>query len=268
MEMIFECADHREFLQRCLPEGKGLRALARKAGFKSPGLLTMLVKGERKLTPRSADLLARALALKGRRRALLLAFARLDSGRTEKEKLQAREEIVRIKSVRPEFKLNAAQYSFLATWYYPVVYALLQNLPAGTSSAAIAARLGRGVSAADVEEALADLALLGLIERDAAGAWRPSHAAISTPEDVRDLAIGKYHRNMLGLAEEALALPLDRREFNGLTVSIPSRLLPQVKDKIRAFRTELNELLSRETEPGEVFQFNVQFFPLTQRTDS
>ncbi|MDR9825364.1 TIGR02147 family protein, partial [Vibrio sp. FNV 38] len=90
----------------------------------------------------------------------------------------------------------------------------------------------------------------------------------STPEDVRDLAIGKYHRNMLGLAEEALALPLDRREFNGLTVSIPSRLLPQVKDKIRAFRTELNELLSRETEPGEVFQFNVQFFPLTQRTDS
>ncbi|MRT32800.1 hypothetical protein FGX01_02795, partial [Xylella fastidiosa subsp. multiplex] len=75
----------------------------------------MLVKGERKLTPRSADLLARALALKGRRRALLLAFARLDSGRTEKEKLQAREEIVRIKSVRPEFKLNAAQYSFLAT---------------------------------------------------------------------------------------------------------------------------------------------------------
>ncbi|MFX5760967.1 hypothetical protein ABTE44_19755, partial [Acinetobacter baumannii] len=71
MEFIYDCADHREYLRRCLfKEGaqpQGLRALARKAGFKSPGHLTMLVKGERKLTARSADLLARAFQLKGRR---------------------------------------------------------------------------------------------------------------------------------------------------------------------------------------------------------
>jgi uncharacterized protein (TIGR02147 family) len=262
---IYQCADHREFLQKSLAGRKtGLRALARKAGFKSAGHLTMLIKGERKLTTRSAEMLSLALDLKGRKRALLFAFSRLDAGRTEKERNQAREEIQRLKSYRPEHRLNAAQYSFLATWYYPAIYALLENVTGTMAPSTIAQALGRGVTSTAVEKALADLALLGLIERDDQGGWRPLHAALATPEDVRDLAIGKYHRNMIALAEEALQLPLDAREFNGLTISVPTRLLPSVKEKIRRFRDELNESLSRERDAGDIYQLNLQLFPLTR----
>lgn len=264
---IYECANHREFLKGYLASRKasvGLRSLARKAGFKSPALVSMLIKGERKLTPRSADLLAKALELKGRQKSLLLAFARLDSGRSDKERQQAREEILKLKSYRPEFKLSAKQYSFLATWYYPVVFALLQNAPEDLSAAAMAKRLGRGVTAAQVEQALDDLNFLGLIAKTETGQWRPVNATISTPEEVRDFAVGKYHRNMLAMAEAALDLPLEAREFNGLTVAVPQRLLPAVKEKIRRLRTELNEMLARETAPADVYQLNLQFFPLTE----
>lgn len=264
---IYECADHRDFLKGYLASREsshGLRHLSRKAGFKSPALVSMLIKGERRLTTRSAELLAKALELKGRQKSLLLAFARLDSGRTDKERQQAREEILKLKSYRPEFKLSAKQYSFLATWYYPVVFALLQNAPENFTNKEIAKRLGRGVTEQQVAQALDDLAYLGLIAKDEKNQWRPVNAALSTPEDVRDLAVGKYHRNMLSLAEAALELPLEEREFNGLTVAVPKRLVPAVKEKIRRLRTELNEMLARETAAADVYQVNLQFFPLTE----
>jgi uncharacterized protein (TIGR02147 family) len=264
---IYACASHRDFLKSYLASRKnslGLRTLARKAGFKSAGHVTMLINGERRLTARSADLLAKALELKGRQKSLLLAFARLDSGRSEKEKNQAREEILKLKSFRPEFKLSAKHYSFLATWYYPALFALLQNVPSGKSPAQLARHLGRGVTTAAVEQALSDLHFLGLIAKDDKGDWRPVNATITTPDEVRDLAIGQYHRNMLGLAETALALPLEKREFNGLTVTVPQRLLPQVKEKIRRFRSELNEMMAGETAAADVYQLNLQFFPLTE----
>lgn len=224
----------------------------------------MLIKGERKLTPRSADMLAKALALKGARRQLMLAFARLDSGKTEKEKSAAREEILRIKSRRPEFKISAKQYSFLATWYCPVIYALLRDGIPSPSPAELAACLGRGVSAAMVESALVDLHFLGLIERSESGHWKPVHSSLTTPDDIRAAAVEKYHRNSLELAEAALALPPEEREFGGLTVGVPRRLLPKVKERIRALRTELNEMLSAEADLADVYQLNVNFFPLTK----
>jgi uncharacterized protein (TIGR02147 family) len=264
---VYEFSNHRDFLKAYLARKKssqGLRALARKAGFKSPGYLTMLIKGERKLTPRSAELLGKALALKGRRRKLMMAFSRLDSARTEQERNAAQAEILKIKSHQPEFKISAKQYSFLATWYCPVVFALLQSGKVNPSADFIAERLGRGVSAEMVRLALADLEFLGLIRKDEKGNWQPVNSALSTPEDIRDLAIGTYHRNNLDLAKEALALPLDQREFGGLTVAVPRRLLPKVKEKIRALRMELNEMLAAETAEADVYQINFNVFPLTR----
>jgi uncharacterized protein (TIGR02147 family) len=222
----------------------------------------MVVQGDRRLTARSADLLAKALSLKGRRRSLLLAFSRLDSGKSEAEKNAAREEIVRLKSFREEFQISAKQYSFLAVWYYPVIYAMLENSPGLVNPAVYAASLGRNVTAAQVETALADLQDIGLVTKED-GAWRTSQASLTTPPEVRDLAATKYHRNTLALAEEALALPLEKREFGGLTLALPQRLLPVVKERMRALRRELNELAAQEGNPADIYQLNLQLFPVT-----
>ncbi len=261
---IYECKDHRDFLRRSLLANKsvGMRGLAKKAGFKSAGLLSMLIKGDRNLTIRSAEMLARAMKLKGKQRNMLITFARLDSARTGLERRSAQEALLKLKSYRPEYRIQTKQFSFLATWYYPVIYSMIENLESH-DSARIAICLGRGVTSASVEQAFADLQELELIKKDASGKWQQTHKAISTPEDMKDFAIEKYHRNMNSLAEEALQLPLDRREFNGLTISIPEKLLPQVKEKVRKLRIELNEMLSQEKSQGDIYQVNLQVFPLT-----
>jgi uncharacterized protein (TIGR02147 family) len=264
---IFDCGNHREFLKNYLAASKrgvGPRSLARKAGFKSSGHVTMLINGQRRLTPRSAELIAKGIGLKGRRRSLLIAFAKLDMSKSEKEKERIQEEILRLKSFQPEFQISTRQYSVLAIWYYPVVLTLL-HIPAAPQDAAfLAQRLGRGVTATEVEKALADLSFLGLIQKNEAGRWIPSNAAMTTPQDVKDLAIVKYHRNSLMLAGDALDLPQSQREFNGLTVTIPTALMPRVKEKMRRLRTELNEMLAEENDSAEVFQIHLQVFPITR----
>jgi uncharacterized protein (TIGR02147 family) len=262
---IFDCGNHREFLKKYLESSVsvGPRALARKAGFKSSGHVTMLVKGERRLTPRSAELIAKSIGLKGRRRSLLIAFARLDMAKAEAEKIRIQEEILRLKSYQPEFQMSAKQYSLLATWYYPVLFTLLQITGISQEPAYLARRLGRGVTVPMVEEAIDDLNFLGLIQKEEER-WVPANNTLTTPENVRDLAIPKYHRNSLKLAEDALALPSSEREFNGLTVTIPAALLPRVKEKMRRLRIELNEMLSDANDSAEVYQINFQLFPVTQ----
>jgi uncharacterized protein YukE len=51
----------------------------------------------------------------------------------------------------------------------------------------------------------------------------------------------------------------------GLTAGVPKSLIPEIKQKIRKFRKELNEYLdSYEGESEDVYQVNIQFFPLTR----
>lgn len=267
IKSIYESSDHREFLRSYLETRKktgGLRALARKAGFKSPGHLAMVVSGERKLTSRSAELLAQAFGFRGRQKSLMLAYAKLDSARSERERAVAREEVLRLKSASPQFEINQKQYAFLATWYYPVIFGLLHQREVSQDPAEISLRLGRGVNKAAVTKAIDDLAALGLIARGEDERWVTLNAALTTPEDVRSASVAQYHRNSIRLSEDALELPLERRELNGLTISVPDRLLPEVKEKIRRFRSELNELLANENEPADVYQLNLHLFPLTQ----
>jgi hypothetical protein len=41
-------------------------------------------------------------------------------------------------------------------------------------------------------------------------------------------------------------------------------MLPKVKEKIRALRSELNEMLSAEKAAADVYQISINLFPLTK----
>jgi uncharacterized protein (TIGR02147 family) len=239
--------------------------LAKRAGFRTPATLSMIISGKRTFTRASAEKLSRALALKGMQRKALLAFAVLDCAGTEQERAQAREQLLRLKSHKPESLLGLAQYSVLSSWVALTVYTLAGMRGFRSDARGLASRLGRGVSVAQVESAIENLVALGLLERTGEGKLRQrSSGAIATPDEVLALAAYQYHRKMTELAREALELPSELREFNGLTVPVAPGQLAMVKEKIRRFRKELNESLSQGDEDGEVYQLNLQFFPLTR----
>ena len=76
----------------------------------------------------------------------------------------------------------------------------------------------RGLAALDL------LLQLGFVVRDADGTLRQSEPLLSTGAEVRSLAVGNFHRQMMQRAAESIEL-VDRseREISGLTVGLRAR---------------------------------------------
>ena len=54
------------------------------------------------------------------------------------------------------------------------------------------------------------------------------------------------------------------RDVSTLTLGVKRERIAQLKDKIREFRQEILQMVSVDTEPEEVVQLNMQFFPVTK----
>jgi uncharacterized protein (TIGR02147 family) len=263
----YECP--RNFLKEAIEARRkrrancGLRQLAKKASIPSASLLSLIIGGQRRLTEASATKIADALNLRGRRKHYFILLGKLSSAKSEEEKLSLRDQLIRIRSAVDSKLLEAKQYRFLADWFYTVIYVMvgLKNFVA--DSEWISTKLKKKVEPPEVKTALADLETLGLIRHDGKR-WIQSYKAVSTSDDLKESALFLYHSQMIQKARDALELHPNAREFNGVTITIPRNQLPEVKKRIREFRKSLNEYLSQFSEPADVFQINLQLFPLTE----
>lgn len=262
---IFSCSGYREYLGGVTQKGTKprlrIKELSKMAGFESAAAMTMILKGRRGLGVESAERLAKHLPLTGRGKDYFIGLVRLENAKTGEEKRGLEEEMLYLRSRRDECVLELPQYRFLSIWYYPVIYSLASGgIPFSAEN--IAKVIGRGLTARMVKEAVGDLLNLKLLRLENRRLLQTS-GGLTTAEAVRHAAIYRYHQAMLDRAKEALELPPDEREMNGLTIRIPKEKLPEVKNRIRQFRKELSEFLMDSTR-GEVHQLNVQLFPLTE----
>lgn len=267
---IYAFSDCRSYLREVLERQKAmgqrarLRTLAEQAGLKSPSLLSMVMKGKRNLSPRVAEKLATALSLRGNRRQYFLALARHQSAGSHDERQQAKEKVIAIRSRARRASLELRQYRFLGTWFYPAIYVMAGTKGMRWNAEWIAKRLRNDVTPEQVRHAIDDMKRLGLLREENGQLVRVAQR-IATTEDVRNIAVYRYHKQMGALADAALALPLEEREMNGLTVAIPRKILPQIKERIRELRRQLHEEIGRFESVGEeVYQINLQLFPLTR----
>lgn len=108
-----------------------------------------------------------------------------------------------------------------------------------------------------------NLTSLGLVERDAEQRLHPRDKLLSTGAEVRSLAVGNFHRQMMERGAESIER-FDRaeREISGLTVSISAAGVRTFKERIHALRAELLELAGRDEHADRVMQLNFQLFPV------
>jgi uncharacterized protein (TIGR02147 family) len=269
---IYLFADYREYLKAVLSkkEKRGddvrVRTLAETTGYRSASLVSMVLNGRRELSPMAAARFADFLDLKGRRRQYFMAMTQLARANNREKRVQAQERMLNLKGSKSRGDLlELEQYRFLSTWFYPVIYVMAGMKSTRWSTSWIAERLGKGITTEQVKRTLRDLVKLKLLKREK-GRYVPLNTSPVTQEDIKDMAVHRYHKNMTNLAQNALDLPLNCREFNGLTIALSERQMPQVKEMIRNFRKQLNDYLTPfEPDAEEVYQFNIHLFQLTEQ---
>lgn len=272
---IFEYSDYRQYLSDYYSQKKltnssySHRLFASQAGLSSPSHLLMIIKGERNLSmktiPKFSDGLK--LSLKEKRFFELLVIY----NQTEDLQMKAKYfgEIISIKAnLAGLHKLEKEKFNFLSKWYAVAIYVLIDLKNFKPDPNWISKRLGGKVTVAQVKETLENLLNLKMIEVDSIKGLKQSSGAVTVADDTKSMAVFEYHSSMLKLAADALRKNTNsEREMNGATISIPKEKLPELKEKIRAFRKEINQLASSYENPDEVYQLNVQLFPLTEQEE-
>ena len=266
---VFAYVSYRELLRdayrdlKARQRGFSFRWFAKKAGMTSPNFLKLVMDGQRNLSASGAEAFARALGLAGREARFFCDLVEFEQAETPAEKNRAWERLSAYRSHRKVRALEHGQFEYLSRWWNPAIRELVA-LPGFREDAAwIAQKLRPAITPAQARAALDLLLHLGFVVRDPAGTLRQADPLLSTGPEVRSLAVGNFHRQMMERAAESIDL-VDRgeREISGLTVGLSREGLQLFKQKIQALRAELLELSARETAPDRVVQVNFQMFPL------
>lgn len=154
-------------------------------------------------------------------------------------------------------------YEILSDWLHFALLSLLNTKNFSFEAKNVAQRLN--VSEARVQMAWNRLVQVGLIEIKKGRATR-TKAAISSSENLKNLAIQNYHYSLLEKAQDVLqSLPVQDRDFCALTFPFSIEDLPWLQNEVRIL-TEKIIKKSKSKKHAHVFQFNTQAFPLTQLT--
>jgi uncharacterized protein (TIGR02147 family) len=268
---IFEYSDYRQYLsdyysqKKSSNPGYSHRVFARQAGLSSPSHLLMIIKGDRNLSLKTIPKFADGLKLTSKEKRYFELLVLYTQTEDLQQKARFFGEIISIKAASSGlYKLEKDKFDFLSKWYAVAIYVLVDLKDFKPDPQWISRRLGGKVTANQAKETLEKLLTLKMLEVDSSKGLKQVSGALTVADDTKSIAVFEYHQSMLRLAFDALKnKSQSEREMNGATLAIPKEKLPELKEKIRAFRKEINQLTSSYEGSEEVYQLNIQLFPLT-----
>jgi uncharacterized protein (TIGR02147 family) len=271
---VYQYLDYRAFLRDAYEDlkqrqrGFSYRWFARRAGMSSPNFLKLVIEGQRNLTAQSAERFAAALGLSTQESAFFRDLVSFNQATTAAEKNDRFERIGAYRAHRAVRKLERTTFEYLSRWYYPAIRELVSCPGFREEPEWIARQLSPAISAQQARKAIEVLLNLGVLERGEGGELRQGDALLSTGPEVRSLAVGNFHRQMMERAAQAIeTVDPSRREISGVTVALSAKGFEMFKAKIQKLRAELLELSAEEAAPTRVVQFNFQAFPLAEIED-
>lgn len=268
---VTEYMNYRQFLQDFYLSKKkenrsySYRVFVKNGELGSPSHLKMVIDGSRNLTQSTITKYVKAIGFKKKTESQFFeTLVKYNQEANADQKIEFFNELMSLKKKQGLSVLEKHQFDLLAHWFYVAIYVLTDLRDFRHDPEWISDRLRKKVTPKQVKETLEALLALRLIEPDPIKGYRQTSGPLSTAEDLRSLSAHQYHLQMIELSIESLKNdPYQVREFNGVTLKICEEKLPLLKEKIRQFRKEVNELTSNLEGPDQVYQLNIQLFPLT-----
>jgi len=268
---IYDFIDYREYLNDWFDAKKkenkrfSHRMFSRLMSQKSPSFLKDIVHGRRNLTLEQQEKLTKILKLSASERRYFSDMTLLDHSDDPDERDRAFERIAAARRLNGARKIDGESYRYLSRWYCPAIRELGRRADFEPKPEWIIEHLRPKITIKEAKEALQILEDLEMLQFDANGNWELNDGSIATPMQVSGLAVHNYHHEMLRLAREGISrFEPDKRHFMALTVGVPEKLIPQLKQELNDMATRLLDLCDSAVEsPQRAFQINLHFFPLS-----
>ncbi len=239
-------------------------------GFSATNVLRLIIKGARPLTSKAAVRIALSLKLSGAERRYWTTLVKYANARLPDERSKLFRLLLTYKTRRSPNELSPEQVAFFNDWSNPVVreVALLPDFDG--SPEWIKSRITFPLRLEQIKQSLDLLVKLGMMSFDShLNQYRPIRGQVETPAEVDSLAIVSFHQRMIEISREAITqIDEAERDVRALTMSVPSKKIPELKARIEEWIYEMSRLEHDGDSGGDearVVQINVQMFPLSKK---
>ena len=269
---IYTYTDYQKFLQDWIKSEKergtavSLRALSNRLGLKSRSYFQRVLSHPEK--PLSADVQEKLIPILGLSKSeteyfnALVGFAHADSLQKKNNEYV---KMHRLLLLRQTGVLDAARFEYLSTWWLPVLREVAVFKDWKGDYKAMGETLEPPLSQAQASKGIELMLKLGILRQEGSHFFQTDQV-LDTGQDLRSLAIAKYHQSILDLAKSAVEnQALEEREFGSITFGIPASAFGKLRERIREMQQELvKEVCGESQSPEVVYQFGVQLFKVTR----
>ncbi len=267
MKPIIEYTDFRKFMRDFYEERKSCsafswREFSKIAGFSSPSYMKVVCDGKSKLSRIGVERTGVAMGLAGFEMDYFRAMVKFGQAEVESKKVAAYEEMLSIAKMYKVRVLEGDLFEFYDTWRNPVLRELAPLMP-GATPGELAKMCYPEVSAQEVQESLAFLTKAGLLKKSE-GKLVQSETSVKGSNDATRLAMRGMHRMMSQLATPALELPVEERNFSGVTMGLSRESYSKIENLLDEFRRKIIAVAAEEKNVEQVYRLNLQLFPLTK----
>jgi uncharacterized protein (TIGR02147 family) len=268
MKPIVEYSDFRQYMLDYYEERKrrsvfSWREFSKIAGFSSSSYMKVVCDGKSKLSRIGVERTGAAMGLVGFEMEYFRAMVEFGQAATEEKKKAAYENMLAIAKVHKVRVLEGDLFEFYDSWQNPVVRELAPLMP-GATPGEIAKKCYPEMTAAEVQQSLNFLTKAGLLKKAGDSAFVQAETSITGTPDATRLALRGMHRQMSKLATPALDLPVEQRNFSGVTMGVSRESYERIVKVLDECRRQIIAIAADDKNIDQVYRLNLQLFPLTK----
>jgi len=272
MKPIVEYKDYRQYMREFYEERKRSsyftwREFASLSGFVSPTYLKLVCDGKTRLSKPGVAKVARAMGLEGFDYTYFALLVKFGNAKNEVEKESALQELEREARMNKIRIVDADAIRYYESPMYPIVRELAPLMPAATFGE-MASKIKTAATAVDVREVLQFLVRADLLRRREDGSYEQTQKAVKGSKEAIPFAIRGMNRKMAELAVDSIAGDsADKRHFSSVTMGIDGPTYERISREVDDFRKRIVSMANECQKIDQVYQLNLQVFPLTEKVD-
>ena len=265
---IFNYFDYREYLHDVYDHfkrrryGYSYRTFSREAGISSHNFLPRIIRRERNLSEEFIPALGAYLKLSAKEVKYFLALVSFNNAKRVSVKEKHLKQLLTLRVVNEEFKLEDTKLRFFEKWYYPVIRELVAICDFKEDYNVLARHCIPRITASQAESAVAFLVRNGFIKKNEDGRYHVTDAVVATAPEVDSAIIPRYHKITLQQCVDAVeTIKKEDRNLSSSTLRVSRDVYEEIKQEIYHFRKRLLSMAKECKNPEMVCFAGFQLLP-------
>lgn len=238
--------------------------LARMVGKKARNYFKLIVDGKRSLAPNMIRKVAAACQLSASETTWFVSLVHWNQCKDPTRKDLYWKELQRFSPKQDVHELNRDQLQVLTNWQALAIIEMIRLKDFRFDSAWVVRRFRGRMTIEQVEKVFETLLRLEIVTK-VGDTLEVANKIHFTGGEIPSALIQMYHRQVATAGIQSLTeVEVKQREFAAGTLSISKANVEKMKKEIKRFHQRILQLAANDEVAEEVYQMNIQFFPLTK----